>query len=551
MISFAHITFSYDRLPVLRDVSFSVGEGERVALLGANGSGKSTLAHLANGTLLPQDGTVIVDGRDTADDTALPSLRARIGMVEQDPETQIVASCVQDEVAFGPENLGLPPEELASRVCEALQLVGLSGFEQRDPATLSGGEQQRLVIAGAYAMQPHYLVFDEPTSMLDTSHRREVAAIIDSLHERGQGILHITHDLADCLNADRILVLEQGSLVFEGDFDALVACQERWASWGLAASPLLAFEMHLRAQGSPLLWTTDVSDLAAQLGLERRAAPDEAARHHLVGGELASEAQTVLSCHALSYGYEEDRAGAAPALEDVSFEMSAGDLLIVAGQTGSGKSTLLRLLAGLYTPQEGTVLLEGSAPLPGLTGYVFQSPESQLFAETVAEDILFGARNCGRIERGMADHAAEEVLVAEALAAVGLDASLSVRSPFDMSGGQARRVAIAGVLALRPRLLLLDEPTAGLDATGRAFVHRLIAEERARGTLVVVVTHDYEEFLGKASTLLTLRAGRLAAVTSDFDAETLLPVLEQAGLCAPPLLELEARYGLAEAGELR
>ena len=555
MLVFDHIAFPYPSSKIvcaLDDVSLSVEVGERVMLLGANGSGKSTLARMSNGTLLPQKGSVTIDGLRTDEEANLLSIRQRVGMVGQEPEAQIISSRVIDDVAFGPENLGLDREEIRRRVDEALALVGMDGFQERDPSSLSGGEMQRLVIAGAYALLPQYLVFDEPTSMLDLTHRREVLHIIDRLHERGCGILHVTHDLSDCLGADRICVLAGGRIVFEGDLDALVARQDEWRLWGLAASPLLALELGLREEGRAVPFTSDVPALAASLGLSARAsAPKEpmtgsaekSVRDTVKSAESAS-GQALLECRELVYDYRLETAQPHRALDGVSFRASGGSLLLVAGETGSGKSTLLRLLAGLYDMQAGTLELDGTPPRPGLSGMVFQIPESQLFADTVAEDILFGPTNMGQIGSGPEASAARDRLVADALEAVGLaSADISSRSPYELSGGQMRRVAIAGVLAMHPRLLLLDEPTAGLDAQGRALIGNLLAMQVAAGALVIAVSHDLEWFLPLADEVLLLKGGATvyhgpAASLRDDPAP-----LRAAGLELPPLMELSDVYG--------
>ncbi len=513
-------------------------------LLGANGSGKSTVAHLANATLRPQKGTVLVNDKNTAVENDLLSIRAQVGMVGQDPETQIVSSRVIDDVAFGPENLGLPRQEIIKRVTEALAIVGLSGYEDRDPSTLSGGEQQRLVIADAYAMQPDYFVFDEPTSMLDGPHKKEVIRAIKRLRESGHGILHVSHNLEDCFEADRILVLFEGRLAFEGDFEALVRSREQWAIWGLAPTPLLKTELDLRARGRAIPFTSEIPVLAEALCLDMQG---EADRDSLKSNERTKKGPlptATLYCNEISYVYDEGLSSAYRALSDVSFSCDEGKLLLLAGPTGSGKSTLLRLLAGLYMVQEGVLSFQGSAPYPGITGYVFQLPERHLFAETVAEDVLFGPENQGLIGRSEEERPARRELLRAVLAAVGLDSeSFAKRSPFELSGGQARRVAIAGILAMRPRLLLFDEPTAGLDASGREFIYRVIDEERLRGTLVIVVTHDLEEFLPRADEIVLLDKGCIQAHCS-IDTLCASPALfVQTGLSMPPLLELSTIYG--------
>jgi len=254
MLAFDHVTYHYPErpLPALDSVSFSVALGRRVVLLGANGSGKSTLARLANGLLLADKGEVLVDGLSTAHRETIRDLRTRVGVVVQDPDSQIVSTTVLDEVAFGPENLGLGRADIANRVEGALKLTGLEGFEQRDPNTLSGGEKQRLALAGVLAMNPHYLVLDEPTSMLDAAGRVEVLAVLRRLHSLGHGILHITHDIEDAVEANEVLVLAEGRLEFAGTPEQLFNSEIMLRGLGLTPTPMLALATHLAHGGVSL-----------------------------------------------------------------------------------------------------------------------------------------------------------------------------------------------------------------------------------------------------------------------------------------------------------
>jgi len=254
VLRFDDITFAYSSAPegvrALHGVSVSVTPGEQVAVLGANGSGKSTLARLANGILLPQDGSVTVDGIRTDDEKRIRELREMVGIVFQHPDDQIVATSVEDDVAFGPENLGLARPLIRERVDGALAAVGLTGLEAREPHLLSGGQKQRLAIAGALAMRPTYLVLDEPTSMLDPEGRVDVLGIVARLRAAGHGILHITHDLADVADADRAIVLDAGRVAFDGSLEELFALPELLAACGLELPPAARLAALLRGHGA-------------------------------------------------------------------------------------------------------------------------------------------------------------------------------------------------------------------------------------------------------------------------------------------------------------
>jgi energy-coupling factor transport system ATP-binding protein len=270
VIRFADISYSYRSSGAapfaLAGVSFDVQPGEQVAVLGANGSGKSTLVRLVNGLLLPDSGAVSVDGIDSRDPARIRELRERVGMVFQRPDDQIVATSVEDDVAFGPENLGLPREQIRERVDEAIAAVGLTGLERREPHLLSGGQKQRLAIAGALAMRPAYLVLDEPASMLDPEGRAEVLAIVRELRAAGTGVMHVTHDLADIADADRAIVLDRGVVVFAGSVDDLQSRAGSLDEWGLELPPLARLAGALRVLGAPLSTSSlDVETIARSL----------------------------------------------------------------------------------------------------------------------------------------------------------------------------------------------------------------------------------------------------------------------------------------------
>ena len=471
MLSFHNASFRYPGSSdlALGAVSFDVKRGRRVALLGANGSGKSTLARLANGLLLPTHGFVTVDELSTATFADLRAVRQRCGIVAQDPDTQIVSTTVFDEVAFGPQNLMLEPAEIYTRVSEALLAVGLSTFGERDPNTLSGGEKQRLVIAGIMAMRPSYIVFDEPTSMLDWQGRAEVLAAICGLQDAGHGILHITHRLDEAMDADEIIVIEAGRCVFFGT-NAVFRQREDLVS---------QFYIGLPESLTSARLTPPPSDIS--LVLEN-----------------------------VSYTYSAGSSFEHRALTDVSLAASLGSVTLITGHTGSGKSTLLRILAGFLEPGAGKAYLktanEKSKIVPGTVGLVFQNPESQLFAASVFDDIAFGPRNIG-LAKTKED---AERIVREACAMVGLEYErFAQRSPFTLSGGEARRCALAGILAMSPQFLLLDEPTAGLDAQGHRFVAELICSLAGRGIGIVVVSHEVEFFAPLADCVVELSAGSL------------------------------------------
>jgi len=495
MLSFEQVSYCYPGASelALDDVSFAVSPGEHVVLLGSNGSGKSTLAQLSNGLLLPTKGKVLVDGLSTDDRETIRKLRSLVGVVVQNPDNQIVSTTVLDEVAFGLENLGVERALMVTRVDGALEALGLTGYEERDPNSLSGGEKQRLIIAGLVAMEPDFLVLDEPMSMLDEAGQAEVCEAISRLHADGHGILHITHDLRFARGAERALVLAAGRLVYDGKPGELLDDEDRLVAFGLKAREEEAPQIELAFIRPP-------------------------------GAELSS-----LCLEGIHYSYLTGTENEREVLCGLDLTILPGSYTLISGKTGSGKSTLLRILAGLLEPTKGTAGFAGGAKIvPGDVGIVFQHPESQLFAKTVEEEVLFGPENLGLLSgRSAAKEDCVDVaegalsakvvadtlrakVVEDALRAVGLDPeSFAQRSPFTLSGGEMRRVAIASILSMRRSFLLLDEPTASLDAQGRAFVHNLIRSLVEAGVGVVVVSHDLDEFRPRAQRHLILKDGRL------------------------------------------
>ncbi|HSK47552.1 MAG TPA: ATP-binding cassette domain-containing protein [Coriobacteriia bacterium] len=256
MIQFQEVSFSYPGSPAgvraLVDVDLVISSGQMLAVLGANGSGKSTLARLTNGLLVPDAGRVLVDGMDTSDDSLGLPIRERVGMVFQHPDDQIVAPAVEDDVAFGPENLGMPRAEIRLRVDSAIADVGLTGLERREPHLLSGGQKQRLAIAGALAMNPRYLVLDEPTSMIDSQGKREVTEVLARLRASGHAVLLVTHDVAEAVRADRVAVIDAGRIVFQGTPEELLHRRTEFGAWGLEMPPGGVLAERLRALGRPI-----------------------------------------------------------------------------------------------------------------------------------------------------------------------------------------------------------------------------------------------------------------------------------------------------------
>lgn len=480
-VRLAHVTLRYGDSVALDDVTLEVCRGERVCVLGANGSGKSTLASVICGLLAPDEGDVELAGHAVCtggvpDLAAYRDARRQLGLVFQNPDDQIVTSVVADDVAFGPENLGVPRAQISVRVARELRRVAMEKYAHADPSRLSGGQRQRVCIAGALAMEPAVLVLDEPSSLLDVRGRAAIMRVMGRLAAAGATLVHVTHFMDEALAADRVVVMQHGHVALEGTPD------EVFAAKNAQVIEALGLEMPFEARLAVALRQAGAAGGAI-------AAPGAPSDEKPAACAHTAEPLAILARDlGFSYG------PGAQALDGVSLKVPVRATTAIVGQTGSGKSTLLRLLCGLEAADTGSLTVcginaatkRGRRQVRRAVGYVMQHPERQLFAQTVAEDVAFGPRNQGL-------SAAEvEGRVAHALDLVGL-ADRRDASPFELSGGQQRLAAIAGVLAMEPELLVLDEPTAGLDPRGRARLRALMADLAAHGVTLLQVTHSMED----------------------------------------------------------
>lgn len=563
MLEFRHVAFRYpgERDDALRDVSLGVAPGEHLVVMGRNGSGKSTLALLANAALRPRAGSVLLDGQDLSGlDRA--ALCQSVGVVRQDPRSQLVSSLVEDEVAFGPRNLGLPWNEVLERVDEALELCGIAGLRGRVTTQLSGGQQQLLAFAGVVAMRPRVLVLDEVCSHLDLASRLRVRALVDRLVARGVAVLEVSHDVCDAVRADRVCVMSDGAVAWQGSARQLFATDAARDAAGLLGDPLCDAMARAVAAGwdpassrgpepdvaalTNALLAADAAASSATAGENcRYAATAGEKRRDAAAGAVAPCADreaTTPAAPALELEHVTAAWDGAPVLDDACLRATGVTLLL--GVSGSGKSTAARILCGVDAPDAGRALLDGRDVAAGDVGLSFQRPEDQLFCDTVLDDVMFGPLQAGL------DEPAARARARRALEGMGLDPSLWERSPHELSGGQQRRAALAGTVAAAPRAYVFDEPSAGLDAESRAHLRRLVARLADDGASVVVVTHDCAEWLGVADRVAFLHDRRVTRVASARDASADPRPFAEAGMAAPLEVRLAAR-ARAEGGDAR
>ena len=552
MIDCRGVSFSYDGVtPALDGIDLNIEDGEFFCILGGNGSGKSTFAKHLNALLQPDAGTVRINGMDASDPELVYDIRSTAGMVFQNPDDQLVATLVEDDVAFGPENLGVPSAQIAQRVREALKGVGLVGFERHETHALSGGQKQRVALAGVLAMEPRVLILDEASSMLDPRGRKGLMKVCRALHDRGMTIVMITHFMEEAAEADRVAVFRAGRVAMLGAPEEILTRADELAQLNLDMPASCCLGRALRAKGVPVCAQVREADMVAEIAqvyaersgadvAGRPSASDSRVLDHAssaADGMVASEPVIEIShlSHSYTLSARERRrwrkhsttVGASGkqalwgndpnspwALRDVSLTVRRGEFLGLAGHTGSGKSTLVQHLNGLIRPQEGSVCAlgldlsskKGAAAVKAKVGVVFQYPERQLFAETVAQDVAFGPRNLGLPQ--------DEVVrrVATSLARVGLDlAAIGDKSPFELSGGQQRRVAFAGVLAMEPEVLVLDEPMAGLDPAARRDFLELIDRLHREGLTVVMVSHSMDDLANCCDRIVVMNEGAVFA----------------------------------------
>lgn len=562
-IGVANLSFRYaDAVRwALRDISFSVAAGETLLVLGPSGCGKSTLALCLNG-LIPQQiegelqGEVRIWGQPHSVQSSevwktseLWTGSRWVGEVFQDPETQIVMPRVDEEVAFGLENMGLPPDEMPGRITEALALVGLGDQPRAWVDSLSGGEKQRLALAAVLAMQPGILVLDEPTANLDPAAAHAFFQTLARLKaERGTTIVLIEHRLDAALPlVDRIVAMNQsGQIIAQGTTaevfsgrQAALAEQGIWLpqtclltqslarrGWPLAGCPLALDEVE--ASLRRLLQDTVIHPHPNPLPMRERGRAPSLTQH----GPAVAIAD-------LSFAYP----GNPPALRGVDLTIERGRFFALVGGNGSGKTTLAKHLVGLLRPAAGQVEILGRlardqsrAELARQVGYVFQNPEHQFVTQRVADELAYSLR--GRWGKEEADQR-----VAELLRVFGLT-GYEDANPFALSQGQKRRLSVATMLALRQPVLILDEPTFGQDQQSTAALMGILQTLHAEGVTIIFITHDMQLVAEYADHVAVMHEGRVICQGEPRALFQDAALLQQASLALPPLAELANRLGL-------
>lgn len=521
-IELTSITYRYPQSShyALDGLSLTISQGEWVSIVGDNGSGKSTVARIMAGLSHPDQGQVSLlgsmvfdsekqSGQSSVNYDAYDAAREKISIVFQNPLDQIVSSLVDDDVAFGPENLGLNPRQISQRVTSSLNQTGMAAHAKDDPLHLSGGQQQRVTISSALAMNPQILILDEPTAMIDASGRQSLMKTLAELHKQGLTIIMITHNRGEALLSDRIIELDHGHLRRDEDPQSyrqyLLTTQYNQAELSTNSASALSYAQVFSHTDE------EITDQAvASLGIQ--AEHISTWTNSSVDLSFQDRGKNpVLSLSEVSYRYPSNRSDT---LHNLSLTVNQGDYLAVVGPNGAGKSTLALIMCALGKPSKGKVFINGLDAfarknrkiIRSHIGYVMQHPENQLFAETVADDIAYGPKNLGMTAQETADR------TDQVLQLLGIS-HLKERAPWDLSGGERRLAAIAGVLINNPDIIVLDEPTVGLDARASQRILSLLKTLRSQGKTIIVITHSLPLIAHNASRVVFLDTKEKKPVT--------------------------------------
>ncbi|MCI7219135.1 ABC transporter ATP-binding protein [Parafannyhessea umbonata] len=562
IIEMSHVTFRYggtaaegeESPAALRDVSLRIGEGEFVGVIGPSGAGKSTLASVLSGAI-PHHfrgelfGSTLVDGRDTCDVT-LTDISQVVGSVLQDIDAQMVASVVEDELLFGLENFGVPHDQIEDRIARTLDTVGIASLRDREIATLSGGQKQKVAIAAILAMRPRVLVLDEPTAALDPASSALVFDTLRKVREEGVTVVVIEQKVALLSEyCDRILVMSDGSLVLDGAPREVFAHADELRRIGVDSPRVARVYNSLARDGlvrgaTPCLTVPEAAKLISGLvGSAARGsarAVDDArdaafragSKHVAVPRPHAVDASPVVSLKDVSFAYP----GGTASVDHLDMRVYPGEVVGIVGQNGAGKTTLTKLLNGLLRPASGTVRMAGldtrEVPTSAIAAHcatLFQNPDYQLCKDTVLDEVAFGLTLQGVDEKDARERAAAVI------ARFGLP---SDEAPFSLSRGQRQMVALASVVVTEPEVVLLDEPTSGLDYRECMTVMDTVSKMAERGCAVIMVCHDMEVVSDFAERIVVMADGRILDRGGTQQMFGDADLMRRASVRAPQVIEL-------------
>jgi len=550
LVSIQGLTFrpTHASQPILNNISLNIQKGELIVLMGSTGSGTSSLCYAFNG-LIPHfvqgdfAGTVSIMHRVTTNSPVWEQAN-RVGLVFQDFETQLVSTNVETELRYALEAHGGSPslvnaEAFRQHMQQTLELVGLSGLERRDPFSLSGGQRQRLVVASVLVREPQVLVMDQPLTDLDPAGRQQFIQLLDGLREKGVTVVMAEHGVEELMNADRVCVLDNGEIIWQGTPRELLRQPQLAQHHGLSPYPLAECFTNLSDHTLPAT-IEEAWELMDTLGLQMVPVPGRNDVQQSLQALQVPCPTPIIEVKGVSVYYRPE----VSALKEVSLSIQQGEFVAILGQNGSGKSTLAKLLNGLLVPSEGQVLVLGQdtkqtgvGQLASIVGHVFQNPDHQIFAETVRKEIAFGSRNAGCSPEEC------NLRVAEALQAVGLSGAED-RDPFSLTKGERQRVAVASILAAQPHILVVDEPTTGLDAKESARMMNMMRTLNQQGHTVIMITHDMRLVAQYATRCVLMRDGTVLAEGSTREIFSDPALVQSAALELPVLTRFSQRWGV-------
>ncbi|HEX2925110.1 MAG TPA: energy-coupling factor transporter ATPase [Ruminiclostridium sp.] len=546
-ISLRNLSFQYKSQKehkALQDINLEVQTGQFVVIMGPSGAGKSTLASCLNG-LIPHflkgkySGQVDIFGRNPAQEKV--GLMAKdIGLVFQDFEAQLFSTNTKLEIVFGPENLNVDRKAMEEIIANVVQTVNLKGLEERQPATLSGGEKQRLAIGSVLALQPRIICMDEPTTDLDPLGKLGIFKIAAELHNSRQlTVLIIEHETEEALSADRMIIMEKGAIVKDGKPAAILREVEFFHSLGLMPlqMPLYFSKLGLAKEVLPLTPEDGMTAFTAG-GLRI----DEEKYAALLQQDTARE-EKYGECLLKAEGIEHQYATGNLALKGVDLEIKKGEFIAVIGHNGCGKTTLVKHFNGLLLPTAGRVEVFGKDTgrnsifdIGKEVGYVFQNPDHQIFSDTVYDEIAFSPKL-----RGFAKPETDR-LVKEALIAVDMQ-GFEQEDPFSLTKGERQRIAVAAVLSAQPRIIILDEPTTGLDFKEQRKMMQMIKRLNANGHTIIMVTHTMWVVAEYAHKVAVMQDGKLVMYGRTRDVFHHEAELDKACLKIPHIVSFANRIG--------
>ena len=556
IIEMQDVSFSYGpaarQAPrALDHVSLSIGEGDFVGVVGPSGAGKSTLASVMSGAV-PHHfqgqlfGATLVDGNDTCDVT-LTDISRLVGSVLQDIDAQMVASVVEDELLFGLENFGVPHDQIEGRIAETLETVGISDLRDREIATLSGGQKQKVAIAAILALAPRVLVLDEPTAALDPASSRLVFDTLRDVNERlGVTVVVIEQKVALLSQyCGRVVVMDKGRVAFDGTPHEVFAHAAELRELGVDSPRVARISNSLVAHGviapcAPCLNVDEAERLVVGLvGEPARAAVPQGSPapspHAPAPRPHARGAEPVVELSGVNFSYP----GGGASVTDLAMTVYPGELVGVVGQNGAGKTTLTKLLNGLLRPASGTVRVAGldtrEVPTSAIAMHcatLFQNPDRQICKDTVLDEVAFG------LELQGTDAAQARRRAAEVAERFGLPLD---EAPFSLSRGQRQMVALASVVVVGPQVILLDEPTSGLDYRECMTVMETVREMADHGSAVVMVCHDMEVVSDFAERLVVMANGRILDRGPASEVFANGDLMRRASVAPPQVVELSGR----------